>query len=252
MPPVSELTRGVEEFMFAPQRGPGVCRACFNLIGGYERCWPCAHGAHRLDAFVPISYSVSGGRLHAMLAAYKRTAGVEARACEVRLAAILWRYLARHEECVARAASVERFEVVTTVPSSDRERDVDHPLRRVAGQLVGPVRDRHRRLLRRTTVPSRPREFDAERFEACEELAGRRVLLIDDTWTTGASAQSAAAALKAAGAGAVAAVVVGRYLNAGWHENRERLRALERPFRWERCALEGPVGGVADIHDVDD
>ena len=63
------------------------------------------------------------------------------------------------------------------------------------------------------------------------------MLLIDDTWTTGASAQSAAAALKDAGAGRVAAVVIGRHLNREWHENDRRLRGIERPFDWSKCAL---------------
>jgi len=238
MPSVSQLTHELEEFMLAPRRGPGVCRRCFNLTEGYDWCWPCLHGGHCLDAVVPISYSVSGGPLHAMLAGYKRTCGPQARAFEIRLAAVLWRYLELHEQCIAHAVSVEHFDLVTTVPSSDWARDLRHPLRRVVGQLTEPVRDRYHRLLRRSAVPSQPREFDARRFEICRELDGGSVLLIDDTWTTGANAQSAAAALKAAGALAVAAVVIGRYLNEDWQDNRTRLRALPRPFRWETCALE--------------
>ena len=238
MPSVSQLTHELEEFMLAPRRGPGVCRRCFNLTDGYDWCWPCLHGGHCLDAVVPISYSVSGGPLHAMLAGYKRTCGPQARAFEIRLAAVLSRYLDLHERCIAEAASVERFDLVTTVPSSDRERDAHHPLRRVVGQLTEPVRDRYRRLLRRSAARSQPREFDVARFEICHEFHGASVLLIDDTWTTGANAQSAAAALKAAGATAVAAVAVGRYLNEDWQDNRMRLRTLPRPFRWEPCALE--------------
>jgi orotate phosphoribosyltransferase len=70
------------------------------------------------------------------------------------------------------------------------------------------------------------------------------VLLIDDTWTTGANAQSAAAALKSAGAGPVAAVVIGRHLNREWHENDRRLRGITRPFDWSHCALcADPSGG---------
>ena len=44
-------------------------------------------------------------------------------------------------------------------------------------------------------------------------VAGADVLLVDDTWVSGASAQSAAAALKAAGARRVALVVIGRHLD---------------------------------------
>jgi orotate phosphoribosyltransferase len=61
------------------------------------------------------------------------------------------------------------------------------------------------------------------------------VLLVDDTWTTGANAQSAAAALKRAGAGAVAAVVIGRHVNRDWNDNDRRLRQIPTPFDWSRC-----------------
>jgi hypothetical protein len=44
------------------------------------------------------------------------------------------------------------------------------------------------------------REFDMERYVATRNLDFEDVLLIDDTWTTGASAQNAAWALKQAGA----------------------------------------------------
>ncbi len=64
------------------------------------------------------------------------------------------------------------------------------------------------------------------------------MLLIDDTWTTGTNAQSAAAAL-AAGAGPIAAVVIGRHLNREWRQNDRRLRGLARPFDWSRCAVHG-------------
>jgi predicted amidophosphoribosyltransferase len=170
------------------------------------------------------------------LAAYKRAADPFVPDAFVELAAILWRFLERHETCVAAAAGVERFDLVTTVPSGDRERDARHPLRRIVGDLVGPVRDRHERVLRRTTAAVAPRRFEARRFAATRALDGSSVLLIDDTWTSGASAQSAAAALVAAGAGRVGAVVIGRHLNPGWRQNRTRLTALGDGFDFEICA----------------
>jgi phosphoribosylpyrophosphate synthetase len=127
--------------------------------------------------------------------------------------------------------------VITTVPSGDRERDERHPLRRVVGDLVAPTRGRHQRLLRRSNLEVPSREFDKHKYEATQSLGGEPVLVIDDTWTTGANAQSAAAALKAAGAGRVAAVVIGRHLNREWHENDWRLRGIARPFDWDRCPL---------------
>jgi hypoxanthine phosphoribosyltransferase len=90
---------------------------------------------------------------------------------------------------------------------------------------------------RRTELELPLREFNPRKFAAIESLNGESVLLIDDTWTTGASAQSAAAALKQAGAGKVGAVVIGRHVNRDWGENDRRLRAIPRPFAWERCVL---------------
>ena len=239
MPSVAELTALYTNFMLGPRPGPDVCGQCFNFTRGYERCYACAHNQQRLDAMVPISYSVAREQLHHALAGYKRLEGEVARRLGVELAAVLWRHLSAHERCLARAAGVDAFDLVTTVPSGDRVRDQRHPLCSIAGELVGPTRDRYERLLCRTDVDVAAREFHARRFEPVRSLSGEPVLLIDDTWTTGASAQSAAAALRDAGAGPVAALVIGRFLNREWHENDRRLRGITRPFDWERCALCG-------------
>jgi predicted amidophosphoribosyltransferase len=238
MPSVGELSALYENVLLAPRRGPDVCGTCFNFTAGYARCWACAHNQPALDAVAPISYSVAREQLHHALASYKRLDGDVARRLQAILAAILWRFLAAHEGCVAKAADTHRFDLVTTVPSGDRARDDGHPLRTIVGELVGPTRGRHRRLLRRAETDVPPRAFDANKFEATnQELEGRSILLIDDTWTTGASAQSAAAALKAAGAGPIAAVVIGRHLNREWHQNDRRLRGIAQPFEWTHCAL---------------
>ena len=49
---------------------------------------------------------------------------------------------------------------------------------------------------------------------------------MDDTWVSGGSAQSAAAALKLAGARAVALVVLGRHVDPADPRSAELLRAL--------------------------
>lgn len=237
MPTVGELSALYENVLLGPRRGPDVCGTCFNFTTGYARCWACAHGRPSLDAVAPISYSVAREQLHHALASYKRLNGDVARRLQAILAAILWRFLQEHEACVANAANTAGFNLVTTVPSGDPTRDHRHPLRTIVGELVGPTRDRHRRLLRRTAAETSPRTFSMIKFEATTQLSRQSILLIDDTWTTGASAQSAAATLKAAGAERVAAVVIGRHLNREWHENDRRLRGIAHPFDWQACAL---------------
>lgn len=236
MASVSELSDPYSNFLLAPRPGRGVCRRCFNLTDGYELCFACEHGGDSADVVAPISYSIAGEQLHHALASYKRTAAGWTRALTLQLAAVLWRHLARHEDCAARAAGVARFECVTTVPSGTAARTPPHPLEEIVSRLIQPTRERYARLLRRTAHPVPLHSFSPDRFAATEALHGEPVLLIDDTWTTGANAQSAAATLKKAGSGPVAVVVIGRHLNRDWGENDRRLRELPTPFDWSRCA----------------
>jgi hypothetical protein len=144
----------------------------------------------------------------------------------------VWRFIDCHERCLAAAAGADEFHIVTTVPSSDQQRDEAHPLRGIVGELVGPTRDRNRRLLRRSGTPVPDRAVDPGKYNATEDLAGGNVLLIDDTWTTGANVQSAAGALKTSGAGRVGALVIGRHIHEDYQDNAQRLKALPRPFDW--------------------
>jgi predicted amidophosphoribosyltransferase len=240
MPTVAELTELYGNFMLGPRPGPNVCRTCFTFTEGHEHCYACGHQESSLSAVAPISYSIAGGQLHHDLAGYKRLRGELARRLQVKVAAVLWRFLDDHEACVARGAAASAFDLVTTVPSSSRERDERHPLRRIVGELARPTRDRYERLLTRSSVAVPERTFDVRKFEVARALSGESVLLIDDTWTTGSCAQSAAAALRHAGAGTVAAVVIGRHVKRDWRENERRLSALARPFDWSSCAWHGP------------
>ena len=163
------------------------------------------------------------------------------------LAAVLWRHLAGHEPCLARGSKVASVHA-----GHDRAIEQPRPRRRpplddLVG-LVGSLAGRYERLLRRSEAPAAPHEFSSGKYEPLRELTGHAVLLIDDTWTKGANAQSAAAVLKAAGAKTVAAVVIGRYVNRGWRQNDRHLRSLTQPFDWQRCALCAPSqeGSEAD------
>jgi trimethylamine:corrinoid methyltransferase-like protein len=187
---------------------------------------------------VPISYSVGGEWLHRLIASYKRDADPSVPDARTVLTELCAEFVARHEHCLATAARVSEFQLVTTVPSADPLRDLHHPLRRIAGELIDSTRDRYERLLVRSATPAIPRVFDAARYRATRGLEGEAVLLIDDMWTSGASAESAAAALRAAGAETVAVLVLARHLNRGWDQNDSRLRRLARSgFDVDHCAL---------------
>lgn len=73
---------------------------------------------------------------------------------------------------------------------------------------------------------------------------GAHVILVDDSWTTGANVQSAATALKQAGAGQVSTMVLGRLLNDTWPPTAQFIDAggLRSPFNPDAC----PWSGVPD------
>jgi predicted amidophosphoribosyltransferase len=250
MPTVAELSDPYANFLLGPRPGPGVCQVCFDFTDGHRACWSCTHLPRHLDAVMPISYSVAHEQLHHVLAAYKRAPQPVAGRLQHELAAILWRHLSRHETCLAAIAGATRFDLVTTVPSGHRDRAHTHPLPRIVGDLIGPTRARHRHLLRRSSTPVEPRTVDPDKYEPTTRLSGESVLLIDDTWTTGASAQSAAAALNAAGSGPVAALVIGRHVNREWGSNDAHIKTMSTRFDWCTCSAcipESSATGAATV-----
>ncbi len=84
------------------------------------------------------------------------------------------------------------------------------------------------------------RDPNVNRFTAERATAGACVLLLDDTWVSGASAQSAAAALKRVGARRVAVVVLGRHLDpADRLGGPLAVRLAPAPYDPAKCAVHG-------------
>jgi hypothetical protein len=183
------------------------CTVCRGPTGaGYARCVQCGRhaalgGDLLADVVVPVSYAVRGGALTGCVWRYKSEVR-GAAAAGTSLLALLLVFLHDHGGCLAR--SPDRLAVVP----SGYGRPGPHPLLR----LVAPH-------LRLPLVPltlrpgAQGRDLDTGRFTAGREARGTHVLLLDDTWVSGASVQSAAAALKLAGAASVTAVVLGRFVN---------------------------------------
>jgi hypothetical protein len=218
-----------------PAVRPGVCARCRNLMApGYRYCFCCSRQPSNLDAIVPIALSVAGGAWQHALPGYKDAASTDTRnELNDAARAVLWRFLHRHEICISARVGIDRFDLVTTVPSKRGKRDAVQAI--VARS--GSASSRYQRLLNAHRPPPRPHRYAANTFLAEPEAAGASILLIDDTWTTGATAQAAAAALTAVGAAAVALVVLGR------HVNPMRVRtspdaAEEAPFTWDRCVAD--------------
>jgi hypothetical protein len=156
--------------------------------------------------------------LHAVLRGYKDAPATSARRYFAgRLTAHLAGFLDAHGPCIARAAGMS-WDSVAVVASSARTPDgarrrqksaPRHPLGAVVAALPSlSGLDRIEIFRDHGTAEHLAPSCDA--FAVGAEARGRRVLLLDDTWVTGARVRSAAAALHHGGAEVVAVVVAGR------------------------------------------
>ena len=220
----------------APLPGmPGLCAVCRGPAGrGSVRCFQCdlqrqCAGSGLADLVVPIAFAAKGSPHAKRLWQYKSistpliqvldgaatagdagAAGRAARAIEAGplLLALLLGFLRDHGRCGWREAGLTWPPTHLAVVPSARGRPGAHPLR----ALIGPYLScRWAELCARADY-HQARELDPDRFQA-GPVPGGRILLLDDTWTTGASAQSAAMALRRAGASSIATVVLGRHIN---------------------------------------
>jgi hypothetical protein len=153
--------------------------------------------------------------------------------------ALLLAFLADHGPCVWQRAGMPPPDLLTVVPTG-AGRPGPHPLLR----LVWPYLR-----LPGCSLALRPgrqgRDLDLDRFQVLGRPAGASVLLLDDTWVSGASAQSAAAALKLAGARHVAVIVLGRHVNPADAASAPLLAGLAAArYDPSACAVHPPSNGT--------
>lgn len=221
-----------------------MCRGVRNE--GYRRCFRCqTHhdqaGGTLADIVVPISYSPRSGQHHHNLRIYKGAAPAEQARWS--LLAILLLFLRDHLSCVSTRVGA-RPTHLTAVPST-RGRAGAHPLAVFIGSRIGLP-------WITSSVDARygadDREFHADWFRpAMPPVDGPvHVLLVDDTWTTGARAQSLAHALKCGGAATVSTVVLGRHVDPDFQPSKRLLTAIaDQIFDPTRCAAEDDfLGGL--------
>lgn len=238
-----------QEGVLAPTspRPEASCERCGGAVGSYGEgdywltCAQCRYYSDALDEFVPISYSTSSG-LESALHRFKDFENYGW--LQWPLGALLYTFLDQHRECIEDA--VAGVDIATFVPADNRER-LFSPLQQVLDALTdNPVADWFSwepSIIARDFATPRPRRGE-EKPEAyavnAEAVSGRSVLLLDDTWTSGASMISSAAALKRAGARAVIGLTLGRQLNIDGHFGStdtivESISA--RPWRNSECLL---------------
>ena len=168
------------------------------------------------DLIVPVSLYEVGLQLHYQLKHYKDGDGSKmAWDFLVKTAALLGYFLQQHGGCIATAAD-GGWDIITSVPSST-DRPGEHPLA-TAIKLVPSLREQYEPLLRRGGTPVQHNTASDDGYAPLRRLGGERVVVVDDTFTSGARAQSAASALNHAGAAVAAIVPIGRVIDPGYNQ----------------------------------
>src|SRR5215470_8182936 len=182
-----------------------TCRTCLGPVqAGFARCYQCDLAA------------AARQRLREMLSAYLRD----------------------HAGGVWRAAGMADGPAVAAVVPSGQGRPGAHPLLGIVQSCVDlPLA----RLVVDPRRAARGRGVSLGWLRVHGPVTGADVLLVDDTWVSGGSAQSAAAALKLAGARRVALVVLGRQVDPADPRSAGLLRALRLRSVHDDAADDLPV-----------
>ncbi len=238
--------------MPAPLVGPGVCATCRGPVrAGSVACWCCRRVCAglgilpgSLPPIVPMGLYRQGDPWNAVLRRYKDAPVAAARryfadllGCRVE------HFLSLHGPCLD--CETDGFDAFCVVPSSRAGGIVTapHPLEfvlerislmrslRVVRLVAGDDPAGHLR-------PSKA-AFVADRIE---NGTGNRVLVVDDSWVTGARALSAVAALDSVGTAVAGVLVLGRSVDTSassrsrsWWDDHEGGRPQSTGD--ERCCM---------------
>ncbi len=183
----------------------------------YDECQECR--LNPSNEIHSISISPHGGPLHDRLAKYKRSPDPDVREqCTTDLAVILAVFLRNHTECLLTG-----IDVVLTIPPSNQDAGVHD----IAARL---------RLFQLVDRARLDRDKGTSAFTTPKQVAGKRVLLLDDTFTRGGTMFSALRAIAQARPAEVAPLVIGRHFQPSYADNEQiRRQLVASDFDESRC-----------------
>jgi hypothetical protein len=200
------------EFLRNVVREPGrTCGVCATPVNAYPLCWRCRAHQHisgLADLVVPLAYAIDSTESAAVLRNFKNhPLRSERERCGSIVRETLRLGVSLHELCISAVVG-QSVSARVVVPSLTSRLGI-HPMTSIAESLalMGDV------ALRPALDARCDRVVDGEKFTVDGAVTGRHILVLDDVWTTGSNAQSAALALRRAGAAAVSVMVIGRWLN---------------------------------------
>lgn len=193
-----------------------TCAVCTTPIKPvFDLCLRCRRdqeefGDDLADLVVTVCYGIRGRQSGYLMHSYKDLQA-PARHNQTLLSVLLLAVLEFHGGCIEHRLGYD-VDAWAFVPSLRTDRTGEHPLHVVAKRagLAIPQID----LLPGKRVSSQERTTSADRFTvaATSDVRVRHVLLIEDTWTSGGNAQSAALTLRRSGAASVTIVALARWL----------------------------------------
>lgn len=202
-----------------------VCLICGGAKGdGYAVCVSCSTHQHslykaqladmvRIFAYAPMECSSdASNQMTRYMYRYKENRPDSERA-RAAIEEILVTELVLRWRCIKDVSGDVAPTTWATIPSTANSprAGVEHPLRRIVRRVLPSVPE-----VRLRAAGTKSRSLSPDLFYVDGPYTPgmlRHVLLIDDTWTTGGNVQSAAVALKRAGAQRVTVFCVARVVN---------------------------------------
>ncbi len=238
---LSERPDVLAELTPVPSPSSNRCPTCLTWkVAEESRCENCEEVESELGVPpVPLSLVTlyaEPSRLRNWLTRYKGRPGEDDpwdQESEDVVAALLGRFL--HQNGTQLLRGELSADNLVVVPSTERR--LPHPLEALLQDL-----DPNPPLLSAISRSSEPIGFrrpNAAAYLADQTVRGRRLFLVDDVYTTGAHLNSAAQALRAAGAEVVGALVLARRVNPDYNCLARAFwdGARATPFTWDT----GPV-----------
>ena len=241
---------------------PGVCVVC-RAPADAVRCRRCVDhhrefGGLLADHTVILTYALGycpGGQHQSAheVRAYKGFRGAPpVIRCRENLQLMVRSAVELHRRCIEAAVGAS-WNALTFVPSTERP-GKEHPVSALARAVAVTAElevELRRFLLSPGPGSNLKRQLTRDKFVVPERwratVAGSHVLIVDDTWTTGASAQGAAIAVKQAGAASATIMCVSRWLRWDWDDQRALIESLHGGYDPLSCPVEGTVcPAVAD------
>lgn len=208
-----------------------TCKICAGIPGsGYSTCYACSQRPVTVTRPLGlVTYTWPKGQAGQTMRAYKANGDT---AHDLMTSLVAYATVA-HWPCIETHTG-STPDGWACVPSLSG-RSGPHPLEEIVSKFMRSVPN-----VAITPGPVRgnARSFDPNHF-AVQTTSARHVLLIDDTWTTGAHLQSAAAALQKVGVEKVTGLVMARWLEPTFGNTQAFIEGLTSDFNPDICPYTG-------------